>query len=209
VFISYRREGDAAIAALVQNSIESGFHGSHDIEVKTFLDVRQRLGVDWAQGIQAEVARADVVVAIIGPGWLAAHDQHYQRRIDQEDDWVRQELEMALTQKKTIIPLLVDGTLMPGALPASLAPMAASQGLPIRTTSFASDVQPLLREIQEQAAHLRHAAYTRSPEYYRETRWPYPDPPLVVKPAQMSDEDIAIALREIIPEWSSAPCRST
>lgn len=204
VFISYRRDTDAARAALVHHSIEGGFSGeTSEVDVTIFRDVRQRLGVDWCAGIQEELARSDLIVAVIGPDWLAARDQHFKRRIDQPEDWVRREVEFALDQNKTIIPLLFDDAPMPPAeaLPESLAPLAGRQGLPVRTAQFDLDVQPLLREIMEHGARLGDARYSRAKSDYAETRWPYPSPPLLVKPAQMSDEDIATARREIIPKW--------
>lgn len=196
---------DGARAALVEKSIEGGLADpSITTAVEVFRDVRQRLGTQWPETIREELSEADIVVSIIGPEWLSARDQHYKRRIDQEDDWVRQELEIALQLNKTIIPLLFDESPMPPpeALPPSLAALSSRQGLPVRTGSFDSDVQPLLREILEHGASLKNRDYRRAKADYRATRWPYPDPPLKVTPAQMSDEDIAIALDEMIPEWS-------
>ena len=207
IFISYRRDADAARAALVHHSIEGAFSdASSEVSATIFRDVRQRLGVDWSAGIQEELARSDLVVAVIGPDWLSARDKYFMRRIDQQGDWVRREIEMALEQNKTIIPLLFDDTPMPPveALPDSLASLAGRQGLPVRTAQFDDDVQPLLREIMEHGARLGDALYSRVKSDYSDTRWPYPNPPLVVKPAEMSDEDIATARREIIPEWSVA-----
>jgi len=133
--------------------------------VITFRDVGQRLGVDWSVGIRDALSRSDVVVAVIGPEWLSARDQHFKRRLDQENDWVRQELEMAIGQQKTIIPLLFDDAPMPPAeaLPESLAPFGLRQGLSVRTASFDTDVQPLLREVMELSLKSPSRASRHSP----------------------------------------------
>jgi pterin-4a-carbinolamine dehydratase len=54
----------------------------------------------------------------------------------------------------------------------------------------------------EQGKSLRDRDSARSADDYRTTSWPYPDPPLVVKPAPLSDDDIEIALKEMIPAWT-------
>ena len=42
--------------------------------------------------------------------WLRAHDpETFVRRLDQEDDWVRKEIETALGAGSLVVPLLVEG----------------------------------------------------------------------------------------------------
>jgi pterin-4a-carbinolamine dehydratase len=205
IFLSYRRDSDGARAALVEKSIEGGFPATKsESTVHIFRDVRQRLGVDWPPNVEEELAASDIVVVVIGPDWLSTVDQYFKRRIDQADDWVRKEIALSLEQGKTIIPILFDDTAMPPveALPESIAELSKKHGLPVRTSYFDTDVQPLLREIMEFRAGARDKGYRRSTEDYRDTRWPYPDPPLPVRPAQLSDEDIESALRDMIPTWS-------
>jgi pterin-4a-carbinolamine dehydratase len=204
VFISYRQDTDGARAALVEKSIQGGF-GSPDspTNVSVFRDVRLRLGVPWPEALAEELRRADVVVVVIGPGWSTAVDQKGRRRLNQEDDWVRREIEIALALDRTIIPLLFDDADMPSAdLPDSITRLGDIQGLKVRTSSFDNDVQPLLNEIVLHGDGPPEEPNVRSPD--RGTRWPYPNPPLPITPAAFSDAEIDIALQQMIPEWSKA-----
>src|SRR4051812_44334566 len=208
VFISYRRDTDAARATLVAKSIEGGsreggfLDAQPGIDVHTYMDVQQRLGIAWPDKIREELAAAHIVIVVIGPEWLSAVDKWYKRRIDQEDDWVRREVELGLS-KTGLVPVLFDGAGMPPehALPQSISALGTRLGIEVRTSNFDSDIQPLLREILEQGRSLRDQHYARPADDYRTTPWPYPDPPLVVKPAPLSDEDVEIALMEMIPGW--------
>jgi ADP-ribosylglycohydrolase/tetratricopeptide (TPR) repeat protein len=173
VFISYRRDPDEAVARLVVKSIEGGFVSSADgIGVEIYFDVQERAGVNWPDRIRESLRAADIVVAVMGPGWLGATDQYHRRRIDQDDDWVRQELEFALAHDKVVIPLLFDGAVMPpaSALPESLRALPSRQGVVVRTSSFDSDVQPLLGAI----IHHGRGYDLMSAAGAIDAGWPYP-----------------------------------
>ena len=150
VFINYRRDTDGARAALLEKGIEGSINrpGTNTI-ARVHRDVRERYGLEWDQQIKDAVEEADIVVAVIGPDWLDAHDLQNRRRIDQDDDWVRLELDLSLQRKKRLIPLFFDGAAIPKAeeLPATLAMLPLMRGLDVRTNYFDSDVQPLLNEI--------------------------------------------------------------
>jgi hypothetical protein len=64
----------------------------------------------------------DVLLALIGDEWLTITDEHGRRRLDDPDDFMRLEIEAALTRNVRVIPILVDGVRMPrvAELPASL-----------------------------------------------------------------------------------------
>jgi hypothetical protein len=53
-----------------------------------------------------------VLIAIIGPNWLGTQDDG-PRRLDDPDDWVRLEVEAAISRGIRVIPVLVDGARMP------------------------------------------------------------------------------------------------
>jgi hypothetical protein len=89
-------------------------------------------GVDFAEEIFRAAAACTVLLAIIGPAWLTAADEHGHRRLDDPDDLVRLEIEAALTRGIRIIPILVEGAVMPAGddLPGSLAAFARRNALP-------------------------------------------------------------------------------
>jgi TIR domain len=82
VFISYRRDDSAAHAGRVDDRLEREF-GRDSL----FMDVDAiPLGVDFVEVLGAEVAKCDVLLAIIGPNWLHARDEEGNRRLEREPD---------------------------------------------------------------------------------------------------------------------------
>jgi hypothetical protein len=60
------------------------------------------------QVLNEQVARCDVLIAVIGKKWLDAADSSGERRPDNPEDFVRIEIESALAQRKRVIPVLVN-----------------------------------------------------------------------------------------------------
>src|SRR5687768_9962888 len=81
-------------------------------------------GEDFVERITAAVASCDVLLALIGPQWLTITDENGQRRLDNPEDFVRLEIETALTRKIRVIPILVDEAgSRANELPPTLAPL--------------------------------------------------------------------------------------
>jgi TIR domain len=122
IFISYRREDTAYPAGWLFERLAEHFGGD-----QVFKDVDSiELGDDFVEVITRAVGSCDVLLALIGDQWLTISDTHGRRRLDAPDDFVRVEIEAALTRNVRVIPILVDGAMMPRAdqLPASLAMLA-------------------------------------------------------------------------------------
>lgn len=51
-----------------------------------------RPGVDFRDHVEEALSQSDVVLAVIGPGWLYAGDRDGKRRMDDPEDLVRSEL---------------------------------------------------------------------------------------------------------------------
>src|ERR1700722_7003092 len=80
-----------------------------------FQDVDSiRPGDDFAAEIVAAVGACSVLLAVIGPRWLTVEGDG-GRRIDDPQDWVRLEIETALSREIRVIPVLVDEAKMPSA----------------------------------------------------------------------------------------------
>ena len=71
------------------------------------------LGDDFVEVIETTVAKCDVLIAVIGKNWVTFKDDHGDRRLDNPEDFVRMEIGVALKRKIRVIPVLVDGALMP------------------------------------------------------------------------------------------------
>jgi hypothetical protein len=148
VFISYRREDSAALAGRVHDRLRSEF-GRHAL----FMDVDTvRLGVDFAKVLHDEVAKCDVLLAVIGPNWLNARDEEGNRRLDDPNDFPRIEIAAALQRDIPVIPILVDGARIPKAdqLPKDLDALSRRNALDVRNASFHGDINRLIQDLKRQ-----------------------------------------------------------
>jgi uncharacterized membrane protein YeaQ/YmgE (transglycosylase-associated protein family) len=146
IFISYRREGDAALAGRIADLLGPEF-GPDNV----FMDVDAiRLGVDFVEVINEEVAKCDVLLAVIGRNWLDARNEAGQRLLDAPVDFVRIEIAAALKRQIPVIPILVDGTKIPPAdrLPEELKELERRNALDLRNASFRADMDRLVRELK-------------------------------------------------------------
>jgi hypothetical protein len=92
VFISYRRDDSEVFAGRVYDRLEREF-GREAL----FMDVDAiPLGLNFAKILRDEVAKCDVLLAVIGPNWLDARDEHGNRRLDDPNDFPRIEIATAL-----------------------------------------------------------------------------------------------------------------
>jgi TIR domain len=141
VFISYRREETAYAAGWLFDRLVDRF-GRGQI----FKDIDSiQLGDDFVEVITAAVGSCDVLLALIGARWLTIADEQGRVRLDDPDDFVRVELEAALTRNVRVIPILVDGARMPrpDQLPPSLTKLARRQALELSPSRFESDTSRL------------------------------------------------------------------
>jgi TIR domain len=153
VFISYRREDSSAFAGRVADRLVPEF-GREAL----FMDVDAvRLGVDFVEAISDEVAKCDVLLAVIGPNWLDARDEKRNRRLDDPNDFPRIEIAAALQRGIPVIPILIDGTKIPKAelLPKDLQGLAHRNALDVRNASFHGDIDRLIRELKGQSEQAR------------------------------------------------------
>jgi hypothetical protein len=143
IFISYRRQDSRETVGRIHDHLREAFEERH-----IFLDVAsEAAGEDYRVAIARALSRTDIVLAVIGPGWLPAADHDGHRRLDDPHDMVRMELEMALQQNVRIVPVLVEGAAMPAAgdLPASVQPLSFHAALPVRPDpDFKTDMYALM-----------------------------------------------------------------
>jgi TIR domain len=153
IFISYRRQDSAYAAGWLFDRLAERF-GPEQI----FKDVDSiDFGDDFVEEIGAAVGSTDVLLALIGDKWLAVPDEHGARRLDDPEDFVRIEIEAALTRNVRVIPILVEGARMPreDELPPDLQPLARRQAMELSPARFASDSDRLLRALGGLTTHLR------------------------------------------------------
>lgn len=140
VFISYRREDAGGHAGRLEDGLERAFGPG-----SAFRDVVDlRPGEDYLEVLTRRVAESVAVLVVIGPRWLSA-ERDGQRRLEREDDVVRQEVEVALASGKPVIPVLVGGAAMPEAimLPPTMAGLARLQAVSLSEAGWNADLQRL------------------------------------------------------------------
>jgi hypothetical protein len=165
IFLSYRREETAYPAAWLYDRLAERFADS-----QVFKDVDSiELGDDFVEVITTAVGSCDVLLALIGDRWLTITDEDGRRRLDDPDDFVRLEIEAALTRNIRVIPILVDGARLPRAaeLPPSLARLVRRQALELSPNRFELDTNRLLKVLDKTLAEVRtaqaEAAGTKGP----------------------------------------------
>jgi hypothetical protein len=147
IFISYRREESAYPAGWLFDRLADRYGGG-----QVFKDVDSiELGDNFVAVITRAVGSCDVLLALIGPQWLTIADDHGRRRLDSRDDFVRLEIEAALTRRVLVIPILVYGARMPRAdeLPDGLAELVHRQALELSPARFAFDTSRLLKVLDK------------------------------------------------------------
>jgi hypothetical protein len=150
IFISYRREETAYPAGWLFDRLAKRFGGD-----QVFKDVDSiQLGDDFVEVITHAVGSCDVLLALIGPRWLSIADEQGRRRLDNSEDFVRLEIEAALTRRVRVVPILVDGARMPRVeeLPGSLAMLVRRQALELSPARFDFDLGRLLRVLERTLA---------------------------------------------------------
>jgi hypothetical protein len=152
VFISYRRADSAGYSGRVMDRLDREL--GRDL---VFMDVDAiPLGTNFSKVLHEEVAKCSVLLAVIGPNWLDARDEHGNRRLDNPNDFVRIEIGAALQRSIPVIPLLLDGAKIPKAdeLPEDLKELALRNGMEIRHASFQDDMNRLIRGLKEEGVYL-------------------------------------------------------
>jgi hypothetical protein len=157
IFINYRRDDSASHALAVAGYLENKFGKSN-----IFIDIdRLRAGLKFRTVLEDKLGQCKVMLAIIGPNWVNAHDKEIgrhrstrpvasaSRRLDDPEDWVRIEIERALARNIPVIPVLVAGATLPSKsdLPPSLQPLIEHQCATVTTNSFRHEMAGLARDV--------------------------------------------------------------
>lgn len=156
IFLSYRRRDSASATGRLADRLVEHFGPA-----RVFHDHESILaGDDFAEAIRRAINVTTVVLAIIGPDWLEAKDEHGRRRLDDPNDYVRLEIQAALEGGVAVVPVLVEGATMPAAarLPASLAALARCQAVELSETRWRYDADRLIALLQ-----ARHAIESERP----------------------------------------------
>lgn len=109
VFISYRRKNGAQTARTLYYALKS-------IGIRAFFDYNSIRSGKFNEAIYDAINQADCFILLLTPGALDNCVQH-------EGDWVRKEIEYAITRGKVIIPVSPTNQGVTSALPPALPPL--------------------------------------------------------------------------------------
>jgi hypothetical protein len=143
IFISYRREDSRGYAGRLQGDLSRRYTNE-----AVFRDIEIPPGVDFGVHINGLIDNCNVVLVMIGNGWINARDSEGTRRIDKDADWVRLEIERALARSEVeVIPVLVDGAKLPPReeLPAGLQQLRRLNAFELSDRRWDYDVNELGR----------------------------------------------------------------
>jgi hypothetical protein len=160
VFISYRRDDSAGHAGRLFDHLSSTF-GADGV----FMDVDDiRRGENFADTLTERLKQSDVLLAVIGRQWLTLTDAEGTRRLDKPDDWVRNEVEAALSGGLLVVPVLVGGAALPKAadLPKDIRALAERQLAEVRDGSWNDDVARLCKDIKRRRARGTWSEWVRA-----------------------------------------------
>ena len=158
LFISYRRDDSADVTGRVHDRLKGHFgDGSIVLDIDTVPTA-----FDFRKCIGETVNQCDVLLAVIGDRWLGARftdgPQQGGRRLDDNHDHVRIEIESALARGIPVVPLLVGKAMMPAEahLPDGLKQLAFRNAAEARSgLDFHAQVDRLIRGLEQLLARKR------------------------------------------------------
>lgn len=165
VFISYRRADTAGHAGRICDDLDRQFGRAVAFRDIDSIDA----GADFVDALEHAIGAARVCIVLIGDTWLSQRHMDGTRRLDDPDDHVRREIELALANDDLLVlPVLVEGAVMPNAeqLPSSLVRLARLQAVELSDSRWDFDLSRVATVLRD--AGVRATVVTRTP------RWLWP-----------------------------------
>ena len=141
IFLSYRRGDDPGFAGRLFDQLQNAFEPE-----QLFMDVDSiQPGDDFVAVLEEQIAKCDVLLAVIGRNWLAAAGPEGPR-LHEPQDFVRIEIATALRLGKLVVPVLVNGAQMPPAdrLPDDLQALVRRQASKLGHERFRAETQAMI-----------------------------------------------------------------
>jgi formylglycine-generating enzyme required for sulfatase activity len=146
IFISYRRDDSRYQADRLYKALTQVLPRE-----RVFMDIDSiKPGDDFVDILEGWVQRCDILLALIGTGWINATDPKTgKRRLDNPNDFVRIEVREALKRGIPVAPVLLDGASMPEAdeLPDDLKKLLRRHAQFVDFRTFDTDVATLINRL--------------------------------------------------------------
>jgi hypothetical protein len=161
IFINFRSDDTAGAAALLDSELSRRFGSARIFRAKKSITP----GTDYAEALLAAVRGSSVLLALIGPNWLAGTTATGHRPIDDERDWVRREIAEALTNRVPIVPVIIGRrtpSLKARDMPDALKTLASLQNRRVDLDDPTPGVARLGDDLAELIPHLVEKAQPES-----------------------------------------------
>ena len=145
IFINYRHEDMPFAAMMLYRELMGRFRSENIF----FDEGTLRPGTRFPEEIRSPLTdNTGAFLALIGPGWMPTMLAHQQRG---DLDYVTKEIELALQNGWTVIPVLVDNATLPDPhqLPRAIRSLANRQAARLRQLNLDDDVEDLSARLNE------------------------------------------------------------
>jgi TIR domain len=147
VFISYRREDAKWQAREIYRALTRVL--PHD---NVFMDIDSiGPGEDFVVALERSLDQCDILLALIGPGWIDARDPKSGRsKLENPNDFVRLEINKALVRGIPVVPVLLDGASIPDKdkLPDDLEKLALRNAEFVEHRTADTDIERLIKKLR-------------------------------------------------------------
>ena len=184
IFISYRRDEARHAAGRLADDLAQVFGPTAIFRDIEGIDP----GVDFTRSLDKALNACVVMLVLMGPRWLDMRNPKGERRLDDAEDWIRQEIATALKRDVRVVPVLLEGAKVPEAsqLPEDLRGLTRRQALDMSDTRWRGDLQRLIEALDKLPGLQRLDQTEPAP--------PTPEPPTPAPPPKRKGLWLGVAI---------------
>jgi len=152
IFISYRRDGSSTFSSILYYELCKYF--SAGIIFKDAVTLKP--GTNFKKEIEQALDHSSILLVLLDKNWAQLKNDNGEKRLFEENDFVRQEIRTALEKNIEIIPVLFENGRMPGVneLPADIQEFCNKQAYTIHVDSVMQDITGLIQHIRSKKRFL-------------------------------------------------------
>ncbi|WP_329546442.1 toll/interleukin-1 receptor domain-containing protein [Streptomyces sp. NBC_01356] len=164
IFVNYRTDDEEGTATLVERELSRRFGDEKVFRASKSISPGSR----FPQEILTAVRRCSVLLAVIGPRWLAARSADGAPALADPEDWIRREILEAFDTGALVIPVLVGkvNRLSREELPPELEELADCQYRRLNHRNAESDLSRLAEDLVRIVPELSAASSDGAQEQF-------------------------------------------